>query len=210
MTYRYPAARILIFAKAPVPGKVKTRLVPALSRNAAAELHSQLTRRTVRMALASQLAPVDLYCSPDLQHALFLELEKLGVRRVAQTGRDLGERMYHALDSTLTDCDRVVLIGTDCPVMDCGYLHQAFQKLDQSDAVLGPAEDGGYVMIGMRRAEASVFEQIEWGSAQVLQQTRDRLRTRGLRWDELATLWDIDRYQDLQRWYPDTTDPESA
>lgn len=200
MNYKYPAARILIFARTPEPGKVKTRLVPAISQTAAAKLHERLTRHTVQMALASQLSPVELYCSPDPHHALFLELECLGVGRLRQTGQDLGERMYQALKASLTSCDRAVLVGTDCPIMDARYLSRALRELDHADAVLGPAEDGGYVLIGMRSINASLFREIDWGTDRVLQQTRHKLQSAGMHWVELETLWDIDREQDLRRW----------
>lgn len=200
MTYRYPEGRILIFTRAPEPGRVKTRLLPELGETAAAELHERLTRRTGKMALASQLAPVDLWCSPDTRHPFFRELAQAGVRLQVQAGRDLGERMQQAFAAVLPECDRAVLIGTDCPVMDAGYLQQAFEALEGTDVVVGPAEDGGYVLLGLREMQAALFTGIDWGTDRVLAQTREVLRARGVPWRELETLWDIDLYQDLQRW----------
>ena len=200
MTYRFPSARILVFARAPEPGRVKTRLLPDLSEAAAAELHQRLTRRTVQMALASQLAPVDLYCTPDTQHSFFREMAEAGARLQVQTGRDLGERMQQAFAAVLAESDRVLLIGTDCPVMTAHYLQQALEALEQTQVVVGPAEDGGYVLLGLRQVVSSLFTGIDWGTERVMAQTREALGRAGIRWRELETLWDIDLYQDLQRW----------
>ena len=190
-------ARILVFAKAPVPGEVKTRLVPALGARAAAELHARLARRTIDMAVAAQVAPVEIWCSPDDAHPFFRALE-LPLR--IQRGRDLGERMANALCDALSARRFAILIGTDCPSMTGEYLREAAGRLaGGEDAVLGPAEDGGYVLIGLRRPEARVFQRIPWGSAQVLAATRRRLVGLGLRWHELPCLWDVDRAEDLAR-----------
>ncbi|HID49004.1 MAG TPA: glycosyltransferase [Chromatiales bacterium] len=200
MRYRYPEARILIFARAPEPGRVKTRLAPDLGEAAAAELQEELARHTLQMALDSRLAPVVLYCSPDTRHPFFREVAEAGVRLRAQTGRDLGARMQRAFAEVLPECDRAVLIGTDCPVMRAAYLQQAFRALEQSAVVVGPAEDGGYVLLGLRQRLAPLFTGIDWGSDRVMAQTRAALEQAETGWRELETLWDIDLYQDLQRW----------
>jgi len=189
--------RILVFAKAPVPGEVKTRLVPALGARAAAELHARLARRTIDMAVAAQVAPVEIWCSPDDAHPFFRALE---LPRRIQRGRDLGERMANALREALGECRFAILIGTDCPPMTGDYLREAAARLASGDdAVLGPAEDGGYVLIGLRRPKARLFESMPWGTAQVLAATRARLAELGLRWHELPPLWDVDRAEDLAR-----------
>ncbi len=191
----YPEARLLVFAKAPVPGEVKTRLIPALGAQGAAALHARLTRHTVVMALAANIAPVELWCSPDDQHPFFRELP---VPRRIQCGTDLGERMGNALCTVLTQAHCAILIGTDCPALTGNYLREAVERLAQGeDAVLGPAEDGGYVLIGLRRCDARLFEGIAWGTAGVLAATRARLAKCGFRWHELSTLWDVDRIKDL-------------
>jgi len=118
-----------------------------------------------------------------------------------QQGGDLGQRMYHALQSALRQAAFAVLIGTDCPAMNAAYLQRACQPLDDGSAVvLGPADDGGYVLIGVRSCDERLFRAIPWGSNRVLQLTRERLRALQLRHTELDSLWDLDRPEDLRRW----------
>ncbi|MCC6611014.1 MAG: TIGR04282 family arsenosugar biosynthesis glycosyltransferase [Burkholderiales bacterium] len=196
-TEEHPDARILVFAKAPVSGEVKTRLVPALGARAAADLHARLVQRTLDTAVTARVAPVELWCSPDDTHPFFRTL--LLPRRI-QRGRDLGQRMAHALQATLGNSRFAILIGTDCPALAADHLREAAGQLARGiDAVLGPAEDGGYVLIGLRRADPRLFEGVAWGTAQVLDATRARLAARGYRWHELPVLWDLDRPEDLQR-----------
>jgi rSAM/selenodomain-associated transferase 1 len=117
-----------------------------------------------------------------------------------QVGNNLGMRMYHALSITLSQAEFALLIGCDCPALDSAYLTRACDLLaGDVSLVLGPAEDGGYVLIGARRAARRLFEGIEWGTHRVLDQTRARLRSLGWRWGELEAMWDIDRPADLAR-----------
>ncbi len=196
MTWRFPHAALQIFARAPVPGEAKTRLIPLLGAAGAAELQARLLRRTVETALAAFLAPVQLWCTPDCDHPAFRAWPE--VSRHLQQGGELGERMAHALSSGLRRAERVVLIGTDCPGLDAAYLQRALEFLADHDVVLGPAEDGGYVLIGCRRP-VEIFHRIDWGTDRVLLQTRERLREAGIGWRELPLRWDVDRPPDLQR-----------
>lgn len=195
MNWRHPDALIQIFARPPAPGQVKTRLIPALGARGAAELHVRLLRRTVAMALGARLAPVQLWCASEVDHPVFVET---GLPRRRQRGPDLGARMAAALAQGLREARRVVLIGSDCPAMAAAYLEAALAALAEHDAVLGPAEDGGYVLIGLRRM-ADLFTGVAWGTARVLEQTRARLADAGLTWQELDPLWDVDRPADLAR-----------
>lgn len=198
---RYPEGRILIFTKAPQPGRVKTRLVPALGSRGAARLQARLINRTVRMALESGITLVQLWVADDAGHP-FLDSFRTGLRNAIhlQKGDDLGARMAHAAMHALREAAFIVLIGTDCPAMDSGYLNGACAMLaDGVDAVLGPAEDGGYVLIGLRRSDARLFSDIEWGTARVLDQTRDRLAKLNWEYRELPLQWDVDRPADLHR-----------
>jgi rSAM/selenodomain-associated transferase 1 len=198
---RFPDGRILVFAKAPQPGYAKTRLIPELGASGAAALQARLVRDTVARAAQSRLAPVELWTSGAAQEPFFAGLGAAyhcGLRQ--QSGADLGARMSHALESALQTARFAVLIGTDCPAMDANYLDQACESLVRgADAVLGPAEDGGYVLIGARRNEPALFTDIAWGSSQVLAQTRARLAGLGWGWDELPVQWDLDRPADLER-----------
>jgi rSAM/selenodomain-associated transferase 1 len=198
--YRYPTGRILVFAKAPLAGQVKTRLASGIGDQAAATLYAQLVLDTVSTAIQEELAPVTVYA--DSSHPLFVELgEKQGVGLKIQQGADLGLRMYQAIQTELEQADFVVLIGTDCPVMTGGYLAQACRELGAgTEFVLGPAEDGGYVLIGARSAEKELFTGMRWSTSQVMQHTRERLRLLKRRYAELDTLWDLDTPEDLKRW----------
>ncbi len=193
------ADRLLIFARAPVPGAVKSRLVPALGADGAAALHARLLERTLATACAAR-ARVELWCTPAIDHPAFVAAAgRFDVTLHPQTEGDLGQRMYAALASVLEEGDRALLVGCDCPVLDAGDLHAAFAALDDHDVVLGPAEDGGYVLVGARRLSPVLFEGVAWGGPRVLRQTRARLVALGWRWHELRTLWDVDRPEDLAR-----------
>jgi hypothetical protein len=198
---RFPDARILIFAKAPVPGKVKTRLIPRLGAAGASALYERLLRRVAREVATAGLAGVDCWCAPDSRHAIFAELHvELGFRLREQRGEDLGERMRHAAERTLESAASLVLIGGDCPVLKAEHVARSLHWLERGcDAVLGPAEDGGYVLLGLRRSDPRLFAGLPWGTSEVLEMTRQRLRQLGLEWRELEPLWDLDRVEDLER-----------
>ena len=192
----------MVFAKAPVPGRVKTRLVPALSEAGAAHLQRQLIERTLATAQAADLGAVELWCAPDMDQAFFAACAtRFGLSLRAQGEGDLGTRMSRALGLALAAGAPGLLIGCDCPAFTPAYLREAANALDGgSHAVFGPAEDGGYVLIGLARSPpAQLFEGIAWGTSSVMQETRTRLARLGWRWRELATLWDVDRPEDLPR-----------
>ena len=198
----YPDLRILIFAKAPEPGYVKTRLIPALGAEGAADLYRGLLERTVEQVTAAMLCPVQLWCAPNTDHPLFQQLaSRNALVLYSQTGNDLGERMYHAVNKALQEAKAVLLVGADCPLLDSAYLNQALGWLmGDEDAVLGPAEDGGYVLLGLKRNERNLFHDMPWGKDQVLRLTRKRMKGLGWRWRELEVLWDMDRPLDIERW----------
>ena len=192
----------MVFAKAPTPGRVKTRLVPALGECAAAELHRQLAERTLFTAVSAGLGPVELWCTPETDDAFFTTCaSKYGISLCAQGEGDLGIRMARALEHALAGGSAGILVGSDCPVLTAQYLREAAAGLAAgNDAVFGPAEDGGYVLIGLgRKSSAQLFENIAWGTATVMRETRARLAQLDWRWSELATLWDVDRTEDLLR-----------
>lgn len=186
-------------------GKVKTRLVPALGEKGAAALHRRLTRRALTTAVESKLGAVILYCDPDTRHAFFRRLKAdLLVPLRSQRGADLGERMHHAMTSALSSHRAALLIGSDCPGLDQQYLRQAVVSLTSGEVplVLGPARDGGYVLIGATRLDRRIFHAVPWGTDRVLDETRARLRELGWGWRELAPLEDVDRPEDLERLEP--------
>jgi rSAM/selenodomain-associated transferase 1 len=194
--------RLIVFAKAPESGAVKTRLIPCLGADGAAELQARLIEHT--MATAAEIGGValELHGSTTANEFLRACARRYDAALVAQTEGDIGTRMSAAFTGALvTDgCGAVVLIGTDCPVITARFLHDAFESLRHGcDAVLGPAEDGGYVLIGLRSAAPELFSGVDWSTAAVMEQTRDRLRQLEWRWHELETLWDVDRPADYER-----------
>jgi uncharacterized protein len=194
-------ALTIVFAKAPRAGEVKTRLIPALGAEGAAALHRQLTHRTLVTATDAGLGPVELHAAPNVDDPFLQDCAKhFGIALTPQHGADLGERMRNAFDEALARHGRVLLIGTDCPVLSPQHLHDAQAALASNDAALIPAEDGGYALIGLTRCDNSLFEGIAWGGDTVLAATRERLRALRWRWHELETLWDIDRPEDYRRW----------
>jgi hypothetical protein len=200
-TRKKPEPALIVFARAPEPGRVKTRLAPLLGEAGAARLHARLVEQTLKTALASEIGGVDLYCSPGVKNGFFRKNKKrFGVGLRAQGRGDLGERMYRAFKSALRSSPYVVLIGSDCPVLRPADLRAAVRALREgADAVLLPAEDGGYALIGLRRLSRRLFDGIAWSTPQVLAQTRRGLRRLGWRWQELRTVWDVDRPEDVAR-----------
>ena len=189
---------IAVLAKAPVAGFAKTRLVPALGAQRAAELQARLIERAVETAAGAAVGPVTLWTAPDESHALFAKIRaRLGVALARQPDGDLGVRMLGAIEAANGS---VVVIGTDSPALSREHLRTAADLLrGGTDVVLFPAEDGGYALIGMRQPQAFLFAAMNWGTAEVLEETRRRLRDRGLRWQEPVTLWDVDMPADLDR-----------
>lgn len=189
---------IAILAKAPIPGLAKTRLIPALGAHGAAMLQEALTARAVETAMAAQTGPVTLWAAPDATHPSFRELtvkSQIAVKR--QPDGDLGARM-------LTACEAVdgpaLVIGTDCPTLAPAHLRAAADALrGGNDVVIIPAEDGGYVLIGMRKPQPTLFGAMPWGTDSVMTETRGRIAAANLRCRELPMLSDIDRPDDLEK-----------
>ena len=197
-----PAAKtstvaVAILAKAPVPGTAKTRLIPSIGAHAAAVLQERMTERTVETAMAADIGPLTLWCTPDLTHASFQDLAaRLPVVLKQQPDGDLGARMLGAIAA---GDGPTLVIGTDCPAFTAKILRAAAKALDDADVVLIPAEDGGYVLIGARAAHPRLFDGIAWGSAAVTHETRARIAALGLKAIELDPLWDVDTEADLVR-----------
>ncbi|MEF8758736.1 MAG: TIGR04282 family arsenosugar biosynthesis glycosyltransferase [Candidatus Accumulibacter sp. UW25] len=189
---------VAILARAPVPGQAKTRLIPALGAEGAARLQRWLMQRTVATALMADVGPVSLWCAGDRWHPDFRLCQALGqVSLHAQPEGDLGRRMLTAAREAKTS--GVLIAGTDCPALTPAHLRDAASALRTHDAVVTPAEDGGYVLIGMRHPAAELFASIDWGSDVVMAQTRQRLAALSWTWQEPATLWDVDRPDDYER-----------
>jgi rSAM/selenodomain-associated transferase 1 len=193
------ACPVMVFAKA--PGEAKTRLIPALGAAGAAALHRRLVMHCLRAAKDSRLGPVELWCAPDTSDPFFRECERrLRISLWAQGEGDLGARMQRAFESALVHAARAILVGSDIPALSAQYLRDAERALaGGDDAVIGPAEDGGYVLVGLSRCDPELFRGIPWGGPKVLPETRRRIAALGWRLSELSALWDVDRPEDLER-----------
>ena len=191
-----PQGRVLVFARAPVAGASKTRLIPALGAEGAARLSARLLRHTLETA---RDLPLELWCSPSTDHPVFARSAadfRLPLR--AQRGADLGARMLNAVTESLRGAPWVIVIGCDCPQLTREDLAAAAAALESGyDAALGPAQDGGYYLLGLCRAQPALFHKVAWGTGRVLGQTRTRLREAGWHWHELPVRRDVDRPEDL-------------
>ena len=191
---------VAVFAKAPVAGEVKTRLQALLGPDGAAALHAGLVRHALSTAIAANVGSVELWWAPDEHHAFFERCARdFQVRLERQSGPDLGARMAHAFEHALAQGDALIVIGSDCPALGAGHLRAARDALLERDAVLIPAEDGGYVLVGLSRRVPEIFAGVEWGTAAVMRQTRERIARAALRCVELEPLWDVDRPEDYAR-----------
>jgi len=189
-----------VFAKAPVAGFVKTRLIGDIGEQAACELYVELLENTLQLA-AGHAVTKHLYCTPNEQADFFQNCtQKYSLTLHSQFGDDLGARMLNALQQGLNSYQKVVLIGSDCPVLSHSYINDAFSALEAADVVLGPAEDGGFVLIACRVTHLEMFKGVCWGGARVLEQTLAALSDTGLSYQLLKTLWDVDRIEDFRRW----------
>jgi rSAM/selenodomain-associated transferase 1 len=161
-------------------------------------LQERLVERAVETACAAAIGPVTLWATPDESHPVFQSIgARFGITLARQADGDLGTRMLAAITAANT-C--VLLIGSDCPALTLDHLRAAADVLrDRAPAVVIPAEDGGYALIGLRTSEPALFSDMPWSTPLVMNETRRRLRTLGLTWHEPVTLWDVDLPQDLER-----------
>jgi uncharacterized protein len=197
----HPRSRIVVFAREPLLGKVKSRLAIEIGAQEALAVYRAMLARLGQLLTQAQIASWDLWVTSNCSHKDFLSIcNKTNI--YIQNGQDLGARMDDAIQQTLRqeNVESVVLIGTDCPALTERYLDQALLTLDSgTDVVLGPAEDGGYVLVGMRRPITALFEDIPWGTDQVMSRTLEALKANELSYELLDTLWDVDRPEDLVR-----------
>lgn len=199
------SAALVIFAKAPIPGQVKTRLCPALTEDEAATLHGSFVLDTLertKAAVTKFKLPVDRYlaCAPSSTHVFFRIMEaRHGVTLLDQEGEDLGMRMRQAFNTLFTRGYRqVCVVGTDVPSLPLTHYRDAVESLTRHDLVLGPAQDGGYYLIGMTTPHPHLFEGIPWSTDQVLALTQQKAKADGLNLALLPVWNDVDTVEDLQ------------
>jgi rSAM/selenodomain-associated transferase 1 len=197
------ATRIVIFAKAPLVGFAKTRLVPVLGAEATARLARRMLLHTLQEASTAAVGPVELCVTPQPSDPAWQGWPALeGLCWTEQVAGDLGVRMADAARRAAAVDEPVLLIGTDCPQLDATLLRQAAALLRDRDAVLYPTYDGGYALLGLRRFDPRPFEQIPWSTAEVANRTIERVRALGWSLAVGGLLHDIDEPADL-RWLPD-------
>ncbi len=200
------ARRLIVFTRYPRPGEVKTRLITVLGPQGAADLQRRMTEHVVREALRVQRrtgAAVEVRYAGGTEA---LMRQWLGVDCRPQADAGLGERMSDALAEALAEGARsAVIVGSDCPSVTADLLWDAFLALERGDVVFGPAADGGYYLVGLRRPAPALFTDMPWGTADVLARTLDRARSLGLRTELVTELADVDEPADLAR--PGVTRP---
>ncbi|MFQ5462614.1 MAG: TIGR04282 family arsenosugar biosynthesis glycosyltransferase [Phycisphaerae bacterium] len=194
-------ARILIFAKYPDPGRVKTRMVPPLTHTEAAELHTAALLATCELAGRVDSAAVEVFVSPDHRTPDLASLLPDHIGHVSpQRDGDLGRRLTHATQRAFIQDGRpIVLLGADSPTLLPDQIKTALHKLSTSDAVLGPCTDGGYYLLALSRFLPDLFSKITWGTDSVAAQTRRNAKDAGIKLAELDPWYDLDRFDDLPR-----------
>lgn len=198
------SVRIVVFAKTPLAGFAKTRLIPALGQQGAADLAQRLLEHTLHQVMTSRLGSVELCVTPSVNNPVWQNMLLPDAIHLTDQGEgDLGQRMARTAQRVIRAGESVLLMGTDCPQLDASRLQEAAQALQYSEATLIPAFDGGYVLLGLTRFDSSVFTGIAWSTDRVLDETMDRLKRLDWRVTTLPTLHDIDEPNDL-KWLPKT------
>ncbi len=192
---------LVIMARAPVAGKVKTRLIPAVGKKRAAMIYMTLLDRTARELSSSGNYQIELSCSPDTTHPKFRNYRlglRIGLHR--QPTGHLGRRMYRIIATGLQNHENVIIVGSDLTNLSRHRVESAFLSLQSNDLVLGLTEDGGYGLIGMKKSHAHVFRNMPWSSAKVARLTQERIRRSGLKLAVFEGLLDIDTLRDYRTW----------
>lgn len=189
---------VVVMAKAPHAGWVKTRLVPALGAEGAARLAARMLRHTLDEAAVAAVGEVELCGASDGGDALLRDAAaRVGAKLADQGDGDLGARLARAAQRALLDARAVLILGTDAPALNAATIREAARALADHDAVLVPALDGGYALIGLTRFDPRLFSGIAWSTDRVLAQTRAALSAAGFRTLELESVHDIDEAADL-------------
>lgn len=196
---------MVLFAKAPIPGQVKTRLCPPLTPDEAASLHGSFVLDSLERSKAATLQQklaLDriLACAPAADHVFFKILgERHGIRLIDQIGDDLGAKMHQAASTLFGEgYRRLLIVGTDLPSLPLSIYRDALAQLDRHPVVIGPALDGGYYLLGLTRAVPELFDQIPWSTGEVLTATIARADAAGLSVGQLQPWRDVDTIEDLR------------
>ena len=191
---------LIIFAKAPIPGEVKTRLCPPLDHDEAASLHGSLVLDAIERTKGLQGISLYVAGTPDLAHPFFKVMDgRYGAKLLAQRGPDLGARMRQAMQDAFDQGAKdVLLTGTDLPTLPRAHLVEALTLIKNHDVVLGPTTDGGYYLIGLRKMVPALFDGIAWSTASVFAETKKKIEAAGLLLGLLPECRDVDTLDDLK------------
>ncbi|MDE0144726.1 MAG: TIGR04282 family arsenosugar biosynthesis glycosyltransferase [Nitrospira sp.] len=202
---------IIIFAKAPVPGEVKTRMCPPLTPDEAASLHGSLVMDAVERTRSLRRFDIFLACSPSMDHPFFQTLAaRHRIRLYDQVGADLGQRMDHALTTAFNrGYAHALLVGTDVPNLAARHYERANALLQTTDVVLGPTADGGYYLVGAKHPVPALFADIPWSTSEVLAQSRARADRAGLVVGLLDPERDLDTFDDVQAFLHENADKKT-
>jgi len=189
--------QLVVFAKSPLTGHCKTRLIPLLGDIRACEFYKSLLANCFDTISEFSNVDISIHIHPDTENPYLSQLrKKYGYEYLSQQGDNLGERMFFSIQQSLKKHSQVVLIGSDCPAIDKDYIDTAFKQLKTHDIVFGPATDGGYVLIGAKKIDECIFRDIQWSTDQVLEQSLKQSASAGYTISLLKTLRDIDTPDD--------------
>ena len=200
---------VIQFAKWPVLGNVKTRLAHAIGDEKALQVHMKLMDEVLtKLILAKHKdlgGDIELWLNeiPAQQNDMTAILEKTSDSQVmckVQVGNNLGDKMAHAINSSLQTYKKVIIVGSDCPNISTKTLKEASEALNKTDIVLGPAEDGGYVLIGASKFNTQIFTNVAWGKGEVFDKTLRNLQGLNYSYSTLEESWDVDDLEDYERW----------
>lgn len=192
--------RIIIFAKAPLPGFAKTRLIPVLGPEGAAKLARRMLQQTLASAVDAEIGSVELCVTPNFISSAWKGVDVArGVEVSTQGEGDLGARLAHAAKRALEHEGQVLLIGTDCIEMSAQLLREAAVALKHKDAVIHPVADGGYALLGLTKFQSSLFSNMAWSTDSVTRETIERIGQLGWSLEVGALLHDVDEPEDLKR-----------
>ena len=190
---------LIIFAKSPIPGKVKTRLTPHITPTKAAELYEAFIADTISTALKLKCERITVAYSPGYAEKTFQRLCGQSVDYLPQKGHNLGERMKNAFKHSFDKgFKRTVIIGTDSPTLPLSYIREAFDVLTEVPVTIGPTFDGGYYLIGLSAQEDALFDNIEWSTSNVFGQTLARIKTASKQLSILPPWYDVDTPDGLE------------
>ena len=202
MATDYSSACLVVMARAPIPGQVKTRLIPLLGRVGAARFYKHLFSETISRLAGSEIYDMRISCTPDSRHAAFqTHARNFDCKLIRQPLGDLGQRMSRIISGQLKSYDSVIVVGTDLVNLDTKRVECAFGDLQNGcDLVLGKTLDGGYGLIGMKRLYHELFRGVPWSSPRVAEVTLNKARGLGLQVGVSDGLLDIDHPRDYYRW----------